>query len=330
VLWCTATQCNTLQHTATHYNTLQHTATHCSTLQHTATHYNTPQHIVTRVLWCAATRYHELQHTATHCNALQHTTTRCNTLQHTIKHCNTLQQSVCSSARCTSRLTQNWWCGVVVRLCGWWWCGVVVWMVVLWWCGVVCCDCGVVQLPCVFCGAKGAAPHQNDAIRARGAECCRVLQSVAMFCSVLQCAAVCCSVLICFARPKERHRIKVMLFEQKVRFPLCVYTSVRCSVRQCVAVYSFVCCRCNVPRCFRRVRVLWCVAVYRSVLQCIHSCVADACPQVARVVCVFTSKFQCTTICCTGILQCTTTCCSSMLQCTAMCCTGMLQCTAMF
>ena len=29
---CTATHCNTLQHTATHCNTLQHTATHCNTI----------------------------------------------------------------------------------------------------------------------------------------------------------------------------------------------------------------------------------------------------------------------------------------------------------
>jgi len=40
-----------------------------------------------------------------------------------------------------------------------------MWMVVFLWCGVVvCCDYGVAQLPCVFCGAKGAAPHQNDVV----------------------------------------------------------------------------------------------------------------------------------------------------------------------
>jgi len=42
---CTATHCNTLQHSATHCNTLHHTVTRCNTLQHTA-------------------------HTATYCNSL--------------------------------------------------------------------------------------------------------------------------------------------------------------------------------------------------------------------------------------------------------------------
>jgi len=56
---CTATHCNTLQHTATHCSTLQHTAAHCNTLQHTAT----------------------LQQTR--CNTLQHIATQCNTMQQT-------------------------------------------------------------------------------------------------------------------------------------------------------------------------------------------------------------------------------------------------------
>jgi len=101
---CSATPCNTLQHTATHCNTLQHTATHCDShtppgigvpaLQHTATPCNTLRH--------PATPCNTLQHTTTHCNhctTLQHTTAHthlyelvyllCNTLQHAATHCNT-------------------------------------------------------------------------------------------------------------------------------------------------------------------------------------------------------------------------------------------------
>ena len=73
---CTATHCNTLQHTATHCNTLQHTATqavaeYCkiwlSVLQERAQEVGEAQ-------VCAAT----------HCNTLQRiATTQCKTLQHT-------------------------------------------------------------------------------------------------------------------------------------------------------------------------------------------------------------------------------------------------------
>jgi len=102
---CTATHCNTLQHTATHVDTLQHTVTHCNTLQHTTTHYNTLQytaaHCSTRrhtathcnAMQRTATHYNTLQHTATRCNTRQHTATPCNTLQRTATHCNTLQDT---------------------------------------------------------------------------------------------------------------------------------------------------------------------------------------------------------------------------------------------
>jgi len=46
---CTATHCNTLQHSATHCNTLQHTVTHGNMLLHTATHCTTLQHTVTHL-----------------------------------------------------------------------------------------------------------------------------------------------------------------------------------------------------------------------------------------------------------------------------------------
>ena len=69
-----STRCNTMQHVATCCNTLRHTffevlcllwqfhctATHCNTLQHTATHYNTLQHTATH--W---THW-------THCNTVTH------------------------------------------------------------------------------------------------------------------------------------------------------------------------------------------------------------------------------------------------------------------
>ena len=102
----TATHCTGLQHTATHRNTPQHivthllvsvslflrggacTATHCNTLQHTATHCNILQHTATRCNTLQHTRTHSitLQDSATHCNTLQHTATHCNTLQHTFWH----------------------------------------------------------------------------------------------------------------------------------------------------------------------------------------------------------------------------------------------------
>jgi len=125
---CTATHCNTLQHTATHCNTLQHTATHCNALQHTATLCNTLQSISTKpadmsanlshgvcecalvfvcVYGCQGKKYaviymhcHALQHTATHHNTLQNTATCCNMLQHTVTHCNTLQHTQYTAQHC--------------------------------------------------------------------------------------------------------------------------------------------------------------------------------------------------------------------------------------
>jgi len=106
-LQCTATDCDTLQHTATdeqndakvkhrkailhashnhaHCNTLRHCNTRqiatacCSKMQHTATH--SLQH----------THCNILQHTTTYCNTMQHSATHCNIMQHTAAHCNTLQ-----------------------------------------------------------------------------------------------------------------------------------------------------------------------------------------------------------------------------------------------
>jgi len=93
---CSATHCNTLQHTATqhhHYrmltlatSALQHTATHCNTLQHTATHCNTLP-----PLSHAQPRYLS---SATHCSILQNPVTYCNTPQHTATHRNIRQHTV--------------------------------------------------------------------------------------------------------------------------------------------------------------------------------------------------------------------------------------------
>ena len=68
VVSCTATHCNTLQHTVTHCNTLHHTATYCNTLHHTIIHYTTLNH--------AATNCTTLHYIAPRCIPLQHTATR--------------------------------------------------------------------------------------------------------------------------------------------------------------------------------------------------------------------------------------------------------------
>ena len=98
---CTATHCNTLQHTATHCDSgLQRVAACCSARdvaheqQHIAAHFNILQRC-TRVgdservcvrecvgdseIACTATHYTALQHNATHCDTLQHTATHCST-----------------------------------------------------------------------------------------------------------------------------------------------------------------------------------------------------------------------------------------------------------
>jgi len=70
---CTATHCNTLQHTATHRNTPE---------QHTATHWYT--HAPKTCSPCSCVRVCHHSCTATHCNKLRHTATHCySTLQHT-------------------------------------------------------------------------------------------------------------------------------------------------------------------------------------------------------------------------------------------------------
>jgi len=88
---CTATHCNTLQHTATHYRAeserkrpptrVQHTATHCNTLQHTATHYHTIPHTLYKN-WSQGD-----YNTATYCNSVEQTAT---VLEQTAKKCNTM------------------------------------------------------------------------------------------------------------------------------------------------------------------------------------------------------------------------------------------------
>jgi len=84
------------------------------------------------------------------------------------------------------------------------------------------------------------------------AECCSVLQSVAVCCRVLQCVAECCSVL------------------QRVA----VCCRVCCRVLQCVAECCRVCCS-----------VLQSVAVCCRVLQCVATHEWDPYPIVARYVC---------------------------------------------
>ena len=61
---CTATHCNTLQHTAPHCTTLHHTAPHCNTLQVT-------RHLEKANSMHRNTLQHTLQQTASHCNTLQ-------------------------------------------------------------------------------------------------------------------------------------------------------------------------------------------------------------------------------------------------------------------
>ena len=124
-LQCTATNCNTLQHTVTYRNKLLHVATQIFYLAimadwthifrhiHTATHCNTFTHCYTLQNRCWTSPFWPagpmFPFAATHCNTLQRTATHCNTLQHTAAqildpailtdrthvscHCNTLQHT---------------------------------------------------------------------------------------------------------------------------------------------------------------------------------------------------------------------------------------------
>jgi len=77
---CTATHCNTLQHTVAHCDTLQHT--HSTLLQDRVVQDNALQH--------TATNENTLQRLATHCNTLKHIAALRDTLQHAfIENCNT-------------------------------------------------------------------------------------------------------------------------------------------------------------------------------------------------------------------------------------------------
>jgi len=76
---CTATHCNTLQHTATHCNTLQHTATHCECCQCNSIITSMTLGLV--MVWCERASCHTyecvMSHTwmrhITHVNASCHT-----------------------------------------------------------------------------------------------------------------------------------------------------------------------------------------------------------------------------------------------------------------
>jgi len=87
---CTATYCNTLQHSAIHCNAPEHTATQCNALHRTATYYNTLRKNGT-TLQLTAIQFDTLQHTVIHCNTPQHTATQFNALQHAATQCDTLQ-----------------------------------------------------------------------------------------------------------------------------------------------------------------------------------------------------------------------------------------------
>jgi len=159
---CTATHCNTLQHTATHCNSLQHTrAGHkrcIHMLLHTATYRNTLHHTATcsnykRLMSRGCIGSDTLQHTASHCTTLQHTATHCNMLQHTAPHCNTLQHTATHCTRCVT-----YSCFARVHL-------------------------------------GSASGHAMCSVLQCVAVCCSVLYRVNVCFSVLQCVAVCCSAL---------------------------------------------------------------------------------------------------------------------------------------
>ena len=88
---CTATRCNTQQHSATLCRTVQHTASHCNTLQLTENTHSLTLLFTGRALQHTATHCNALQHTATHCSTLQHSAALCSTLQHSAAHCKTLE-----------------------------------------------------------------------------------------------------------------------------------------------------------------------------------------------------------------------------------------------
>ena len=86
---CTWPKAHTQQCTASHCDTVQHTA---STVQHTAAHGNT---------------LHTWQHTATHCDTLQHSAAHGSTRQHTAAHSNTLQlQHTAGATHCNCNTLQ--------------------------------------------------------------------------------------------------------------------------------------------------------------------------------------------------------------------------------
>jgi len=98
---CTATHCNTLQHTATHCNTLQHTATLCNIPNYINKHDSGNVAAGTAFAKVAETVHfkgdgtlchvvvHCHTHCKTHCNALPHCTT--SRLEYTATHYNTLK-----------------------------------------------------------------------------------------------------------------------------------------------------------------------------------------------------------------------------------------------
>jgi len=107
---CTATHCNTLQHTATHCNTLQHTATHCNTLHDegnktllatlaeyhssaTQTDTQTDRLTGTQPVY-TCTYIHVYTHTHTHTHTHTRTHTRTFNHAHTHIHTHTLSLSL--------------------------------------------------------------------------------------------------------------------------------------------------------------------------------------------------------------------------------------------
>jgi len=231
--------------TATHCNTLQHTATHCNTLQHTATHWKQSLHLLqlSRAALLAQNTvdthwsFYALQHAAA-----THTAARCNMLQHTATHCNTLQRTAIHCITLTTFLAQNtalWFSaprskhsrytrifdpdapfGCVAVCCSVLQCG-AVWYSVVWYMWIFDADALFVS-------------HFYSTAWAYS-----VLQCVAVCCSVLQCVAVCCSVVQCSAVSAYKcswiHAL-IQIFAQEY-----VYVCVFMHVCICLYVCVFAC-----------------------------------------------------------------------------------------
>ena len=114
----------------------------------------------------------------------------------------------------------------------------------------------------------------------RIAECCNVLECVAVCCSMFHCIHVHIQIqLELYAKILQRNQYKIKIQIESI---LCVYTfphadcsASQCGAMCCTAHHTAVCCS-----------VLQCVAVCCSVLQCVAVC----CSVLQCVVCMYVRK----------------------------------------